>query len=98
MAVQREGGIAWTDRTWNPVTGCTKVSEGCRNCYAERVAARFSDAGQPYHGFAERGRPGSKWTGKVELIEDKLTEPLHWLEPRLCGNAALRDRGTPFKS
>jgi protein gp37 len=48
--------ISWTDATWNPVRGCTRVSEGCRNCYAERIAARFSDPGQPYHGLAIRKR------------------------------------------
>jgi protein gp37 len=35
-------GIEWTDATWNPVRGCSRISEGCRHCYAERVAARFS--------------------------------------------------------
>lgn len=51
--------IEWTDRTWNPVRGCSRVSEGCRNCYAERMAARFSAGGEPFHGFAERvGRGG----------------------------------------
>lgn len=40
MADQRDGGIAWTDQTWNPVRGCSRVSPGCENCYAERTAAR----------------------------------------------------------
>jgi DNA repair photolyase len=40
--------IEWTDFTWNPVTGCTKISEGCKNCYAERIAKRFWD-----HPFSE---------------------------------------------
>ena len=75
-------GIEWTDATWNPVRGCTRVSEGCRNCYAERVAARFSDAGQPYHGFAERGRPGSKWTGAVAAIPAQIALPFRWQKPR----------------
>src|SRR3990170_2369205 len=75
--------IEWTDSTWNPVRGCTRVSEGCRNCYAERIAARFSGPGQRYQGFA-RMTPsdGARWTGKVELIPDKLEEPLHWRKPR----------------
>lgn len=37
--------IQWTDRTWNPVRGCSRVSEGCRNCYAERMAGRFAKPG-----------------------------------------------------
>jgi protein gp37 len=74
--------ISWTDSGWNPTRGCTRVSEGCRRCYAETIAARFSDPGAPYHGFAERGRSGSKWTGKVELVESVLTLPLRWKKPR----------------
>ena len=72
--------IEWTDRTWNPVRGCSRVSEGCRNCYAERQAARFSRMGQPYHGFAAVVAPRDRldavggrrrgWTGRVELITD----------------------------
>jgi len=41
-------GISWTDSTWNPLRGCSRVSEGCRNCYAEKMAYRFSGAGKPY--------------------------------------------------
>jgi protein gp37 len=46
-------GISWTDATWNPVRGCSRVSEGCRHCYAERTAARFSGPGQPYEGLID---------------------------------------------
>ena len=41
--------IEWTDETWNPVIGCTRVSEGCRHCYAERMAARLTEALKPRH-------------------------------------------------
>lgn len=75
-------GIEWTDATWNPVRGCSRVSEGCRHCYAERVAARFSGAGQPYEGLAVMGRSGPRWTGQVRMVEDKLLEPLRWQKPR----------------
>jgi protein gp37 len=74
--------IEWTDATWNPVRGCTRVSEGCRNCYAEGVAARFSGPGQPFEGFADRARTGSKWTGKMALVPGMLTQPLRWQKPR----------------
>lgn len=74
--------IQWTNKVWNPVRGCSRVSEGCRNCYAERVAARFSDANQPFHLFADRHKSGSKWTGKVELIENMLNLPLKWRKPQ----------------
>ena len=73
--------IEWTDRTWNPIRGCTRESEGCRNCYAERIAARFSDPGQPFHTIAERTKSGPRWTGKMILVEDRLDLPLRWKKP-----------------
>lgn len=60
-------GIEWTDATWNPVTGCTKVSQGCKHCYAERVFAR------PY--------PGRAFTD-VQTHPDRLDQPLRWRRPR----------------
>lgn len=74
--------IEWTDATWNPVRGCSRVSEGCRNCYAERQAARFRGDGDPFHGFAYSDKAGPHWTGRVELIPSKLDEPLRWRKPR----------------
>jgi len=68
--------------TWNPVMGCSRVSEGCRACYAERIAARFSGPGQPYEGLATMGKNGPRWTGKVRLIDSALYEPLRWRKPR----------------
>ena len=74
--------IEWTGRSdWNPVRGCTRRSQGCANCYAEQIAGRFSDPGQPFHGFATRTARGGRWTGKVELIEDRLTLPFRWRKP-----------------
>lgn len=68
--------------TWNPVRGCSRVSPGCENCYAEAVAARFSDQGQPYVGLARRGQNGGHWTGKVVMVEKHLADPLRWKKPR----------------
>ncbi|MBR7191698.1 DUF5131 family protein [Gordonia sp. SCSIO 19800] len=64
--------IEWTEKTWNPVTGCTKVSPGCDHCYAETLAERF------------RGTPGHYFENgfDVQLRENKLTEPLRWRKPR----------------
>jgi protein gp37 len=64
--------IEWTDSTWNPVTGCTKVSSGCMNCYAERLALRLQAMGNPSYknGFS------------VTLHEDALTLPLKWKKPQ----------------
>ena len=91
--MSQKSKIEWTDATWNPVRGCSRVSEGCRNCYAERIAARFngfqfdgmaadSVRFQPFSGFAEMTKAGPRWTGKVELIESALDAPLHWKKPR----------------
>lgn len=65
-------GIEWTEATWNPVTGCTKVSAGCLNCYAERMSLRLQAMGQPNYrdGFA------------VRTHEHMLGLPLKWKQPR----------------
>jgi protein gp37 len=64
--------IEWTDSTWNPVRGCTKISPGCKHCYAERFAERFRGvSGHPFEqGF------------DIRLIPDKLRAPLDWRTPR----------------
>ena len=82
MADQRNGGIAWSDETWNPVRGCSRVSEGCRNCYAETMAARFSGVGQPYEGLAKMTPSGPRWTGEVRLVSEHLADPLRWKRPQ----------------
>lgn len=64
--------IEWTDATWNPCTGCTKISLGCLNCYAERLSLRLQKMGKPKY------RNGFKLT----LHEDTLNMPLTWTEPR----------------
>lgn len=89
--------IEWTDATWNPIRGCSRVSEGCRNCYAERIAARFAGAGQPFQdvAFASGGREvgfkieslaksgkSTGWTGEVRFIPELLEQPLYWRRPR----------------
>jgi protein gp37 len=67
-----QSAIEWTDATWNPVTGCTKISPGCKHCYAERLSARLRAMGNP------RYRNGFKLT----LHPDQLTLPLRWRDPR----------------
>jgi protein gp37 len=74
--------IEWTDSTWNPVRGCSRVSAGCENCYAERVAARFSGEGAPYEGLARIGKNGPRWTGKVRMVPGHLADPLRWKRGR----------------
>lgn len=72
--------IEWTDRTVNFHRGCSRVSEGCRLCYAERIATRFSGE-QAFQTFAERKDGQPHWTGKVELLEDELRAALRWTWP-----------------
>ena len=76
-----ETTIEWTDKVWNPVRGCTRVSEGCTNCYAERTASRFSGPGMPYEGLIRSTSKGPLWTGKIRLVPEKLKEPLTWRTP-----------------
>lgn len=71
--------IEWTDATWNPIRGCSRVSQGCRMCYAERVAHRFSGPGQPYEGLVnDKGR----WNGTVRVVPHVLDQPLRWTKKR----------------
>lgn len=74
--------IEWTERTWNPVRGCSLVSPGCTNCYAMGQAHRFSGAGKPYEGLTrKRVSLGPVWTGEVRLVREALGEPLSWRKP-----------------
>ena len=77
MEDERPQQDQWTDATWNPCAGAPRVSEGCRNCYAERMAARFSGPGMWADGLAENTPAGPRWTGRVELVPDKLDQPLY---------------------
>ena len=75
--------IEWTEATWNPLRGCARVSEGCRFCYAERVADRFSGEGQPYEGLTTRGKDGQpRWNNEIMLVPHMLKKPLSWKQPR----------------
>ena len=73
--------IEWTDSTWNPVTGCTKISPGCKNCYAEKFAERFRGVpGHPYEqGF------------DLKLWPERLALPLVWKEPRMIFVNSMSD-------
>ena len=74
--------IEWTDKTWNPVRGCSRVSAGCENCYAERQAGRFSGPGQAYEGLVQLKPGGFRWTGDIKVIEKELIAPLKWRKPQ----------------
>ena len=83
--------IEWGDETWNPITGCSKISEGCQNCYAERMSKRLA---------GRFGYPADK-PFKVTLHEDKLDEPLKWRKPRrvfVCSMGDLFHENVPDKA
>ena len=77
----RKTKIEWTEYTWNPVTGCTKVSQGCKHCYAERMAARLKAMGNPRYtnGF------------RVTIHEDLLELPMRLHKPRLIFVNSMSD-------
>lgn len=82
-----KSNIAWTESSWNPVRGCERVSEGCRNCYAEVLAARHSYPGGWGEGLAKvvkrpDGTEEARWTGVVRPVEKMLDAPLRWKKPR----------------
>ena len=68
--------IEWTEKTWNPITGCTKVSQGCKNCYAESIAKRF---------WKDR-----KFTD-IKFHEDRLKQPLTWEKPSMVFVNSMSD-------
>lgn len=73
--------IQWTDRTWNPVRGCSLVSAGCANCYAMKQAHRFSGMDRPYANLTVVGPQGPRWNGNIMLVPEALDEPLRWKTP-----------------
>jgi protein gp37 len=81
MAMADNTAIEWTDATWNPVTGCTKISAGCDHCYAERFSERFR--GTPGHPF----RTGFDLT----LRPERLEQPMQWHRPRMIFVNSMSD-------
>src|SRR5262245_52758426 len=73
--------IEWTDATWNPVRGCTKISPGCKHCYAETFAERF------------RGVPGHPYEQGFDLllVPEKLAEPLRWSRSKMVFVNSMSD-------
>lgn len=76
-----KSNIEWTEMTWNPVTGCTKISQGCKHCYAERMAKRLHAMG------SDRYRDGFK----VTLHPDLLDVPRKWRQPRVVFVNSMSD-------
>lgn len=83
--------IQWTDDTFNCITGCTRVSEGCRNCYAERLSGSRLRLSPKYVGVAGNIGFGPRWTGTIRLHPDMLTKPLTWRK-----RTSRRNPGQPW--
>lgn len=78
----RSSEIEWCDSTWNPVRGCSRVSDGCRECFAMKQAHRFSGPGKPYDGLTTIRRGKVDWSGQARLVTKELAEPLRWRKPQ----------------
>lgn len=91
--------IEWTDATWNPITGCTLVSEGCRHCYAAGLAATRLKHHPSRAGLARINAAGeAKFTGEVRFNEQWIDQPLRWRRPRMifvCAHGDLFHESVP---
>lgn len=91
--------IEWTDATWNPITGCTLVSDGCRHCYAATLAATRLKHHPSRAGLARLNAAGeAKFTGEVRFNEQWLDQPLRWRRPRrifVCAHSDLFHESVP---
>lgn len=82
--------IEWTSKTWNPITGCSKISSGCLNCYAERMANRLMSMGTNGYNSTVINSNG-KWSGKLELVESRLHIPLKTKKPTIFFLGSMTD-------
>lgn len=97
----QSSSIEWTEATWNPVIGCTKVSPGCKFCYAERMAKRLAAIAKAAESKGENpGRTGhyplvvnqhGRWNGKLVLDDEALLDPLRWRQPRVIFVNSMSD-------
>jgi protein gp37 len=96
--------IEWTEASWNPVRGCSRVSKGCEHCYADGVARRFAGVGQPYEGLVRIGKDGkakAQWNGTVRVVSEHLADPLRWTRPRMVFVNSMSDlfhEALPFET
>lgn len=79
-----ETAIEWTERTWNPIVGCSLQSPGCTHCYAMKMAGRLEAMGVPYYqGTTQKTKNGFVWTGKIAANDNALMEPLRRRAPTM---------------
>ena len=90
--------IEWTDATWNPITGCSVVSAGCKHCYAMRLAGTRLRHHPSRAGLTRPTAAGPVWTGDVRFNADWLDQPLRWKKPRrifVCAHGDLFHEAVP---
>jgi protein gp37 len=90
--------IEWTDATWNPITGCSVVSAGCKHCYAMKLAGTRMRNHWSREGLTIQTQAGPVWNGQVRFNEQWLDEPLHWRKPRrifVCAHGDLFHENVP---
>ena len=103
--------IQWTEKTWNPIIGCSKISPGCQNCYAEKMAWRLANIGlSNYHktcclrGIYDHNKNITKhaspsWNGKTAFVESAIDKPLQWKKPSMifvCSMGDIFHESVPF--
>lgn len=74
-----KSNIEWTERVWNPLTGCTRKGQGCVHCYAERMSKRLAAMGRPEYQNVINAK--GNWTGTINLLFERLDQPLRWKKP-----------------
>ncbi len=94
---KKEHKIGWLNlpgykgETWNPIIGCSKASDGCKNCYAERMAGRLAHMPGAYEYSNVVSSNPTKWNGKTQLVQSALDKPLRWKKPRVIFVCSMGD-------
>nr|WP_246350299.1 phage Gp37/Gp68 family protein [Sphingobium boeckii] len=90
--------IEWTDATWNPITGCSVISPGCKHCYAMKLAGTRLQHHRSRAGLTVATKAGPVWTGEVRFNEEWIAQPLRWRRPRrvfVCAHGDLFHEDVP---
>ncbi len=88
--------INWSEFSWNPIVGCSHVSAGCDNCYAEKMAYRLACMDMPFYDMVQEE---GQWNGRTEFVKSALDKPLHWKKPRKIFVGSMGDlfhKSVPF--
>lgn len=91
--------IEWTNETWNPIIGCSKISEGCINCYAEKMAHRLSMMAYTKY-YKKVVSFGTGWNNNTYFVDQQLQKPFSWKKPRkifVCSMGDLFHESVPFE-